>query len=159
MFLVEGIAGNEVEQHQGRVDVGKVFNQTQEGFDAGNQRLHRVEYDRKDQTHERTGNRDKKLRNGAGRLRPDLCDTPEEEKRNAAHRNLIPQSNNRMPEFMEEHTHKEHDRSRRSHDPVQDRRPVLELSGIITTRQHPGEQPEDHKPGVIQTNRDPENLT
>ena len=43
---VEWVAGNEVEQHQSQVDVGEVLCQTQEGFHASDQRLHRVEKDR-----------------------------------------------------------------------------------------------------------------
>ena len=54
---------------------------------------------------------------------------------------------------MEQDAHKEHDGRHRAHEPVQQRRPVFELGGIVTTRQHPSKQREDHKPGVIQTNR------
>ena len=154
---VERVAGNQVEQHQGQVDVGQVLCQTQEGFHAGYQRLHRVEKDRQGQAHQRARDRNKKLGDGAGRFRPNLSDAPEEEKRNAAHRNFVPQRHHGVPQFMEQHAHKEHDGRHRAHEPVQQRRPVLELGGIVTTRQHPSEQREDHKPGVIQANRNPQN--
>jgi hypothetical protein len=43
---VERVAGNQVEQHQGQVDVDQVLCQTQEGLDAGYQRLRRIANDR-----------------------------------------------------------------------------------------------------------------
>jgi len=107
------------------------------------------------ETHERARARNKKLGDGAGRLRPNLSDAPEEEKRNATHWNFVPQRDHRVPQFMEQHAHEEHDGRHRAHEPVQQRRPVLELGGIIVIRQHPSEQGEDHKPGVVQPNRNP----
>jgi hypothetical protein len=102
--------------------------------------------------------RNKELGDCAWRLRPDLSDTTEQEKRNTAHRNLVPQRYHGVSEFVEQHADKEHDGRYRAHQPIQQRRPVLELLGIIATPKHPGEQREDHKPGVIQTDRDSEDL-
>jgi hypothetical protein len=45
-----------------------------------------------------------------------------------------------------------------AHEPVQQRGPLVEFGGIVTTRQQLGQQREDHKPGLIQTNRNSENL-
>ena len=118
----------------------------------------RVEKDRQRETDERACDRNKKLGDGARRFRPDLSNTPEEEKRNTAHRNFVPQRHHRMPEFMEQHAHKEHDGRYRAHQPVQQRRPVLEFVGIVAIRKHPSEQRKDYKPRVIQTNLNPEDL-
>ena len=137
---VEWVAGNEVEQHQGQIDVGEVLCQTQEGFNVTDQRLHSIEKGRQDQAHERARARNKKLGDGAGRFRPNLSDAPEKEKRNAAHRNFVPQRDHRVPQFMEEHAHKQHHSRHCAHEPVEQRRPVLELGGIIIIRQHPSEQ-------------------
>jgi len=99
---------------------------TQERFNTGNEWLHCVRAKCQNQAHEGACDRDKKLGDCTGWFRPNLGDPAEAEQRDAAHRNLIPER----------------------------RRPLLKLGGIVTASQHPGEQREDQKPGIIQTNGD-----
>jgi hypothetical protein len=54
--------------------------------------------DRQGQAHKRARARNKKVGDGAGRFRPNLSDAPKEKKRNAAHRNSVPQRDHRVPE-------------------------------------------------------------
>ena len=64
----------------------------------------------------------KKLGNGAGRFFPNLSDTPEEERRNAAHRNFVPQTNHRVPRFMDEHAYEERHSGHRAHQQLETHR-------------------------------------
>ena len=54
------------------------------------------------------------------------------------------------------HADEEHDGRQCTDEPVQQRRPVLKLGWIITFRQRPREQRKDQKPGIIQTNGNPQ---
>src|SRR5574337_836120 len=82
---------------------------------------------------------DQKLGDGAGWIPSNLSDASEEEQRDAAHRNIVSQGHHGVPQLMEQHAHKEYDGRYGTHEPIQRRRPVLELGGIVTSRQHPSE--------------------
>ena len=151
---VERVTGNQIKQHQSQVDVGQILGQPPQWLTVDNHRLHRVEKDCQGKTYEGARDRDEELCDGTGWFSPNLSDPTEEEQRDAAHRNVVPQRYHGMPQFMEQYAHKEHDGRHRAHEPVQQRRPVLKLVWIVIARQHPGEQREDQEPGIIQTNRD-----
>ena len=68
---------------------------------------------------------------------------PGMKKGDAAHRNFVLYRHHRVPQFMQQHARKEHDGRHCAHKPIQQRRSVIELCGIVTAAQHPGEQHED----------------
>ena len=106
------------------------------------------------QAHDGSGDSNEEFRLGARRFRANLSHATKDEQRDAAHRHLEPQGDHRMSQFVEQYTPKEHDRSGGAHEPIQKRRPVPKLGGIVTARQHPGEQRKNQEPGIIQTNGD-----
>lgn len=60
-----------------------------------------------------------KLGNGAGQFFPNLSETPGEERRNAGPRNFVPQTNHRVPRFMDERAYEERHRGHRAHQQLE----------------------------------------
>ena len=156
---VEWKAGNQVKDHQREIDESQVAHQGEQRNQARRQRLQEREEHRQRKTHRGPGDGDPKLGLGAGRLRADLGDAAENEQGDTADGDLIAQGYNRMPQFVQQHAHEEHNRRDRADYPILRRRPALELLRKIALRQRPGEQHKDQEPGVVQPDGDADNAS
>ena len=116
---IEWIAGDEVEQPKGQVDIRQVLDQTEKRLTESSHGLERVEQDPEAHANEGTHDGDQKLSRGTWGLGLDLRDAAENEERNAPHGNAVSERDHGMPKFMQENAHKKHDRSDRPHDPIE----------------------------------------